>query len=202
MDRRALAVIHVVMPFAPDLNLGGAYNRWMESLPDDAWACFLDHDMMWTTPHWYAQLVEAIAFRPAAGAFTACTNRIASPWQKAEEVADCDDIAYHRKIGEARRARRTLLDITCTKGFGGVVTLLSKAAWREAGGYADGMYCVDHSLFFRLVARGRRVFMLDGLYVYHFRGSSGARPPLPAPKVMNCPCRGREEMPHERIALP
>jgi GT2 family glycosyltransferase len=198
-----LALILAMTPFAEDLNLGRAYNEAMALLPDDAWACFLDHDMMLTTPHWHAQLQEAVAFLPDAGAFTACTNRIASSWQKAPEAdSKSNDIAYHRQVGEARRSRRSLLDITCSKGFGGVLTLLSKAAWREAGGYADGMYCVDHSLFFRLVARGRRVFMLDGLYVYHFRGSSGARPPLVAPKVEHCPCRGAEQMPSIRLALP
>lgn len=196
-------MIAVAIPFARDLNLGAANNRIMSSLPEDGWACLLDHDMMLTTPHWYAQLEEAIAFRPDAGAFTCVTNRIASPWQRAEEADQAsDDIAYHRRIGEARRARRSLLDITPTKGFGGVLTLLSKAAWREAGGYSDGMYCCDHSLFFRLVERGRRVYMLENLYVYHFRGSSGMRPPLPAPKVENCPCRGPEQLPTERIALP
>lgn len=190
------------MPFALDLNLGDACNRAMNTVPEDGWCCLIDHDMMFTTPHWYAQLCEAAAFLPDAGAFTCVTNRIASPWQKAEEVVDCDDIAYHRRIGEARRTRRTLLDITSTKGYGGVLTLLSKAAWREAGGYSDGMYCVDHSIFFRLVARGRRVYMLENLYVYHFRGSSSRRPPLSAPKVAGCPCRGPEQAPREHVALP
>ena len=189
-------------PFDLDRNLGRAYNEAMRLLPEDGWSIFLDHDMMLTTPHWYAQIGEAIASRPHAGAFTAVTNRIASPWQRAEEVDQANhDVAYHRAIGEARRARRTLLDITCTKGFGGVVTVVSKEAWREAGGYAEGMYCVDHSLFFRLKDRGRRVYMIEGLYVYHWRGSSGARQPLEAPKVADCRCRGAEQMPTERVEL-
>lgn len=195
-------VIHAMTPFRADMNLGRAYNEEMERLPEGHWAAFFDHDMMLTTPHWHAQLEEAIACRPDAGAFTAVTNRIASSWQRApESLSAGNDIVRHRQIGERRRQVRTLLDITCTKGFGGVVTLLSKEAWRESGGYSDGMYCCDHSLFFRLVDAGRRVYLIEGLYVFHMRASSSANPPLAAPKVEGCRCRGPEVMPTERISL-
>lgn len=195
--------IFAVMPFDVDRNFGRACNEAIELLPAGAWAAILDHDAMFTTSHWYAQMLEAIACRPDAGAFAVVTNRIASPWQKALEAVDAgDDIKRHRAIGEARRAHRTLLDITCTKGFGGVVTLVSRDAWQQAGGYADGMYCIDHSLFFRTIAHGRRVYLIEGLYVYHLRASSSARPPVVAIKWADCPCRGPETMPKERIALP
>lgn len=195
--------LFAVMPFDVDRNFGRACNEAIALLPAGAWAAILDHDAMFTTPHWFAQMQEAIAFRPDAGAFAVVTNRIASPWQKAPEGVDAgDDVIRHRKIGEARRSCRTLLDITCTKGFGGVVTLVSRDAWEEAGGYADGLYCVDHSLFFRTVAKGRRVYLIEGLYVYHVRASSSARPPAPGAKWADCPCRGPETMPRERITLP
>jgi GT2 family glycosyltransferase len=196
-----MTAIFPMVPFRQDKNLGRAYNECMALLPDDAWAIFQDHDAMPTTPHWFRQFREAIEFLPDAGAFVACTNRIASPWQRVGDE-NSNDIAAHRAFGAERVKLRTLLDISGTKGFGGVLFTVSKAAWKEVGGFADGMYCCDHSLFFRLVARGRRVFMLDGLYVYHFRGSSNMRPPLAAPKVPNCPCRGPEVMPTERISLP
>lgn len=195
-------MLRPVMPFATDRNFGRACNETMAELPDGVWAVILDHDCMWTTPHWHAQILEAIACRPDAGAFAVVTNRIASPWQREPEaIAAGDDVVAHRKIGEARRARRTLLDITCTKGFGGVVTIVSKAAWAEAGGYADGLFCIDHSLFFRTVAAGRRVYLIEGLYVYHLRASS-SKPGPQEPKWKDCLCRGAEQMPTERIALP
>lgn len=197
-----MALIVTLMPFREDKNLGRACNELMELVPDGGWGCLLDHDMMFTTTHWFEQLQEAIACRPDAGAFTCMTNRIASPWQRAQVPTNNNDIAWHRQQGEARRANRTLLDITCTKGFGGVLTLLNKTAWRESGGYADGMYCADHSQFFRLVDKGWRVYLIEGLYVFHMRASSDARPPLEAPKVPNCRCRGLENQPTERITLP
>ena len=195
--------IVVQLPFARDLNLGRACNEAMERVPDGGWGVLMDHDIHLTTPYWFAQIEEAIACRPDAGAFCVVTNRIASPWQQAPEgIAAGDSLEAHYRVGEGRRARRTLTDITCTKGYGGVLQAVSKAAWREAGGYADGMYCVDHSIFFRMKAAGRRIYMIDGLYVLHRRVSSDRKPPLPAQKWEACPCRGREELPTERIALP
>lgn len=198
--------LYTFMPYAMDLNFGKACNDVMELLPEDGWACIIDHDMMFTTSYWYRQLQEVISAHPEAGAFAACTNRIASPWQRVDnalpEGTNPDDVREHRLVGEQRaHQNRTLLDITDTKGFGGVVTIVSKAAWKKAGGYGDGLYCVDHSLFFKLRTHGYRIYLIESLYVFHLRGSSGRRPPLVAPTVPGCPCRGVEKMPTERIAI-
>lgn len=194
--------IFPVMPFALDRNFGRACNETLAMLPAGSWAAIIDHDCMFTSPHWFAQMHEAIACKPDAGAFAVVTNRIASPWQKSTEgVAAGDDIHAHRKIGEARRGVRTLLDITCTKGFGGVVTLVNRDAWAETAGYADGLFCIDHSIHFRLIEKGRRIYLIEGLYVYHLRASSSQRGPQ-VPKWLDCPCRGIEVQPRERVALP
>ena len=189
-------------PFDLDKNLGRAYNNALALLPEDGWACLMDHDMMFTTPNWYAQLQEAIAYAPQ-GTFTAVTNRIASPWQRAEEVdRKNNDVQYHRKVGQARLRRRALLDISDSNGFGGVIICLSKATWRQVGGFADGLYCVDHSLFYKLRALELPSYLIEGLYVYHVRGSSEATPPMVAPKVPGCPCARKVPAPTQRLALP
>lgn len=192
-----------MMPFALDRNLGRAYNEAMALLPEDAWAVFLDHDMMLTTREWYRQIAEAIAFKPDAGTFVAVTNRIDAVWQRAQETdRDNHDIGYHTKIGLDRLKVRTLLDITDTKGFGGVCFALSKAAWRDAGGFANGLLCVDHSIHFGLQRAGRRVYLLEGLYVYHRRRAFVGPLPDDTPRAANCPCRGPEPMPTVRLTLP
>lgn len=191
-----------MMPFAPDMNLGRAYNEAMDLLPsEDSWAVFLDHDAMWTTRRWWSQVAEVAAAFPDAGAVTSVTNRIASPWQKAGDP-DCHDVAVHRKFGLERTKVRTLLDVTDTQGIGGVVIAISKASWRLAGGFADGMYCVDHSIHFRLRDAGRRVYVHEGLYVYHWRRANGDGPPANAPRAYGCPCRGPEKNPTRRVELP
>lgn len=196
--------IVVQLPFARDRNLGRACNEAMERVPDGGWGVLMDHDIHLTTPHWYAQIEEAIACRPDAGAFCVVTNRCASPWQQAPEgVAAGDSLEAHYRVGTERLKRRTLLDVTVSKGYGAVLHAVNKEAWRETAGFADGMFCVDHSYFFRAKANGRRFYMIDGLYVIHRRASStGLRVIPPELKWQECPCRGPETMPTERIALP
>lgn len=188
-------------PFREDKNLGRAYNDAMARLGVSDWAIFIDHDATFTTARWHAQIAEAIEYLPAAGALVAMTNRIASPWQRCGDQ-DSNDIAVHRRFGKERLKVRTLLDITGTKGFGGVCFAVSKQAWREAGGFADGLGCVDHSLHFGLQRAGRKVYLIEGLYLYHWRHWGEPDPTSSAPKAANCPCRGPEIAPTVRVTLP
>ena len=195
--------LHTMMPYALDRNLGRAYNEAMALVGEQDWVAFIDHDAMHTTRDWYRLIVEAIAFQPAAGAFVAVTNRIDASWQRAPEAdRDNHDIGYHTAIGLERLTRRTLLDITETKGFGGVCFATSKAAWRDAGGFADGLLCVDHSLHFGLQRAGRRIYLLENLYCYHRRRAFVGPLPADTPRAAHCPCRGSEPMPTVRLALP
>lgn len=196
-------MIRPMMPYLPG-NLGRAYNLEMERLDEGDWAVFVDHDALaGLTRQWVPVIEEAVTFKPDAGAFVAVTNRIDAVWQRAEEVdPENHDIGYHTAIAHARLKRRSLLDITETKGFGGVCFAVSKPAWREAGGFADGVLCVDHSLHFGLQRAGRRIYLLEHLYVYHRRRAFVGRLPADTPRVESCPCRGAELMPTVRLSLP
>jgi GT2 family glycosyltransferase len=202
VGRRMAIELVTFIPFDLEANLGRAYNRAMAMLPADGWACLFDHDAMPTTREWYRQLVEVIEHRPDVGLLTAATNRIASPWQRASEAdRENHDMAYHRKIGAARLARRTLLDVTETKGLGGVLMCLSRRSWELAGGFVDGMLCVDHMMHFAIARAGLRVYVLESLYVYHWRRAFGDNLPSTVPKARACPCRGPEPTPTKRIPI-
>lgn len=191
-----------MMPFRDDLNLGRAYNEAMALVPDDGWACLIDHDMSFTTKQWHAQLVEAITAVPEAGAFTCCANRIGAFWQRAGDPNQYD-MGWHYRFGAARRRVRTLLDITETKGLGGVLICLSKAVWHDVGGFVAGLLCVDHQMHFAIAATGRRLYLIEGLYVYHRRRAFDAELPHDTPRALACPCRlGPELEPTRRRVLP
>lgn len=199
-------LILAMTPFDAEANLGRAYNEAMALLPDDGWAVMLDHDCALTTRSWHAQIAEAIAFKPDAGAFVACTNRIAAPWQ---QVGDRNnhDMVHHRAFGAERLKVRSLLDVTDTQGFGGVAFAISKRTWDRIGGAPDGMLCVDHHLHFRCRKAGLRVYLLESWYVYHWRRgplANGEADNLPrdTPRAADCPCRGPEKNPTVRIQLP
>jgi GT2 family glycosyltransferase len=97
---------------------------------------------------------------------------------------------------------RTLLDVTDTMGFGGVAFAISKRAWEKAGGFVDGMLCVDHHMHFALRRAGLRVYLLEGWYVYHWRRAFGDDPSSDWPRAEGCRCRGPEKAPTRRITLP
>ena len=197
-----------MMPFAIDMNYGRACNEAMSLLPDDAWGCIVDHDMVFTTRAWYGQLDEAVRWaqtHPDAGLFTAVASRGWQRWQWTGQQPDNHDMAWHRRVGKALLKTRTLLDVTDNSGIAGVVMLLSKRAWARVGGFVDGMYCVDHGMHFALVDAGMRVYVIEGLYVQHWRRANGDAPPTTAPTAKNCRCcvvRKTERPPTTRIMLP
>jgi GT2 family glycosyltransferase len=196
-------VIYTMMPFALDYNLGRAYNESMALIGEDDWAVFLDHDAIWTTREWYRQLEEVTRAFPDVGLVTAIQSRGFQAWQVGPY--DGHDYARNREIGRQMLRHRTLLDVTDNSGIAGVVMLVSKRAWRKAGGFVDGMYCVDHAFHFALKAAGLRVYVHEGLYVYHWRRANGDAPPREAPTAPNCPCqkiRRTERAPSRQLRLP
>lgn len=191
-------MILCMTPFRMDKNLGRAYNESMELLGSDDWAVFLDHDAWWTTPRWYSQISSAIKAVPN-GTFTAVTNNIASSWQRAKANGlNSEDISQHRRIGTALLQNESILDVTNTAGIGGVVIVISKMNWKLIGGFVDGMFCVDHQMHYALRAAGQKIYLIEGLYVYHARGSSSDRLFVgPVAKDKNgreCHCRRHPEV--------
>lgn len=171
------AVLYTFVAFDPDMNLGRAYNRSMELLPDDAWACFLDHDAMFTTPYWHEQILRAIENYPEAGVFTAYTNRVGNEAQVIHAVERNDhDVVLHRQVGDLlfRAHEWRSADITMGDLLSGVLMVLSKRAWKRVGGFRDGFLGIDNQLHLDMRRIGLRVYLMLGLYVYHwYRGEGG-----------------------------
>ncbi len=174
------------IPYAEDWNLGQAYNEVMGSLPEDGWACLLDHDAMFTTGVWYRQLVDAIKREPQ-GTFTGITNRIGQlrdeeGWQQIGGLdRDCHDIALHRKIGTEMVELPHLLDVTDDRLMAGVMILMSKESWKAMGYFKEGLRGVDYAAHIALKKAGRKVFCIQGLYIYHWKRGDGTQFPKGTP---------------------
>jgi len=167
------------MPYANDRNLGRAYNEAMSLLPEDGWGCLIDHDVMFTTTEWHRQLTAAILAKPE-GCFSGVTNRIKSPYQRVPGVsAKNHDMAYHRKVGlKLALEKPRLLDVTEDPSGkdqtpAGFLMVLSKTAWREAGGFAEGLHYVDRVMWLSLKQAGRRLYIHKGVYLYHWHRAGG-----------------------------
>lgn len=170
------------LTFCPG-NLGKGYNEFMELLPDDDdWAVLMDNDVMFTTDRWWYQLKHAIEKDPKAGMFTAMTNRLGSP----EQVYECrkhrekhhlvfycskenhHDMVKHKEIGHCLMEQYGS-DVVKMKGFSrGMLMCISKATWKKVGGFPNGIGGVDMVFLRKLKSNNLPVYILKGLYVYHW----------------------------------
>ncbi|GAH22455.1 unnamed protein product, partial [marine sediment metagenome] len=188
-------MIYTCIPYAPkehDKDLTWAYNKFMEALPnDDDWACFIDHDAMFTTYDWYHQLDEIIKNHPQYSCFTAVTNREYATWQIPEGVdVNNHDIVYHRGIGANLEAENygRVIDVTdCseslllpqpqasppeTSPLCGIMILYKKSVWKDIPFRKyykhDTIFGVDNLIHLDLKKAGHRVGLAIGVYLYHW----------------------------------
>ncbi len=177
------------IPYSPrsaGKNLGFAYNELMARLRDEDWACFIDHDACFTTYDWYAQLEEITAELTEPCVLTAVTNRLGSHWQLVPGVdRDNHSMAYHRRVGKAVQSasRHVLRDATRESLMSGVVILLSKQTWLRLGGFADGFLGVDNAIHQAARERGGRVYLMEGVYVYHWYRAAEDPPSVSSPDL-------------------
>lgn len=156
-------------------NLGRAYNEIMGTVCPGDWVCFLDHDAVFTTRDWYVQLLEAIDANPRAGLLTAVTNRIGNKEQIAPGCPLGHDMKEHRAFGSKAKEQHgsSVVDITNKHLTSGVVMCLSHETWEAMGGFPDGFFGVDNETHRRVRRTGKRVYLMPGLYVYHWYRGDG-----------------------------
>ena len=173
-------MIYTHIPYTPKehgTNLGYAYNKFMDMLPDDNdWGCFIDHDSMFTTTNWYHQLEDIICKNQDIGAFGARTNRVANTFQLVGNIDIMNnDIEYHRKIGKHIQSKY-YDDLLCLKknntnqyGYSGVFILIKKSTWKKINGFrTDGFTNVDNDFRKRLHKNNIKFCILNGVYLYHW----------------------------------
>ncbi len=177
--RQVIIMIYANIPYAPDKtkNLGQAYNQFMTLLKDEDWACFIDHDAMFTTIDWYDQLVNIIDKYQDAGMFTAKTNRVGNEKQLYKgKKSDNHDIVYHRRIG--RKLQKKYYDIVSEvipdSPVSGVVILIKKQVWNDYR-FDNGFLAVDNKMCWKLIDAGKKVYIMEGVYVYHWYRGDGNR---------------------------
>lgn len=172
--------------FTGQRDLGQAYNLAMEAVPDTDWACMCDYDVMFLSPHFY-QVLQSYAQLAAVqnyGLLVPLTNRIGNPHQRYPlPDPDMHDIVQHRRIAADVLASGEgsiyITDVTrAMPRISGLVMLVSKAAWKRAGGFAHGFF-VDNDFHFRIKQAGMGVGIMRQLYVYHFYRGDGDLSHLP-----------------------
>lgn len=169
-----------VQPWAPDGDLGKAYNDVLEYFNFDDILVLLDWDAMFTTQHWYKQIEKAFEEYPDAGIVTGVTNRIGNRLQLPDEEPPAShDMREHRKFGQLiyEKYDGKISDLTHPEirqdYLGGVLMAIQVGRWAYLNGFPEkmGKFGVDNEMHRRIQEFNLRVISLRGLYVYHwYRG--------------------------------
>jgi GT2 family glycosyltransferase len=168
-------MIHDIIPYSIDKNLGKAYNDAMALIPDGDHVCFRDGDTCWLTPKYGVHLAEYVRLYPDA-VLTCWVSRI---HERAEQQAPGNreqfDMREHLKLSELYKAN--LYRVTHLHGFvSGTCMVIPKSVWlkhkfAEKQVYEDqgphNLLGVDNDFTNRIRAAGIPVLRMDGIYIWH-----------------------------------
>jgi len=158
----------VITPYLPKKNLGHAYNVAMES--SDGWVIFHDDDVfLRTQPKWYDICIAAIEqVGHDAGFITCVTNRIACPQQRCVDAPKGNDLIKHIEYAEQRYHKwgNAVVEIPRVKPSG-FFFITNTTVWNNAGKFPPGFLGVDNRYANQVKKAGYKVYMMEGLYVYH-----------------------------------
>lgn len=164
------------IPWSQEKNLGNAYNDFMELIPEDDYACFIDGDAMFLTTYFGSQIYDIVNKYPECGIFTCKTNRIGCIYQREKNMWLVDEMQQHRSLAALNQkdSYHSVKDITnlgTDEPMGGVLILISKKVWKKIGGFADGILGVDNKLHWSCIKNNEKVYLMEGVYIYHwYRG--------------------------------
>jgi len=163
-------IVHDIIPFAQDKNLGKAYNEEMARIPDGHWACFRDGDTSWMTPDYGVHLHEYALRFPDAGILTCLTNRIStlSPGQLLGGViSEETDMRKHYHLAEKQKALLYQVQ-PIDRVISGFVMMISKKTWDDVK-FVENRKClvVDNIFSRRILSTGRKILCMQGLYIWH-----------------------------------
>jgi GT2 family glycosyltransferase len=175
--------IWVNIAFDTDCNkLGDKYNAFMNLIPKEDWACFLDHDAIFTTYNWYGQMMDYIKDYPDAGLFVCVTNRSGQKHQVINPIhsgvikkdglpifcseKNSHDMYYHRTVGSKLKWVTKATDITGIISSG-MLMLTSKKVWEKVK-FRPGFLGVDTGFHRDVRKAGYKIYRMEGLYIYHW----------------------------------
>lgn len=161
-------MIHVTIPYALDKNLGAAYNRAMQLIPANDWACIIDYDVQFLTPDAIKHLHEYVRLHPDAGMMTCFTNRVGCNEQLLSgKFSEKSDMLHHLNL--AKIQQKKLYQMTELKSLiSGFLMVIKKETWEDHRFVESGKCLgVDNHFCKAVQASGKKVLRMDGIYVFH-----------------------------------
>lgn len=180
----------LIAPWAPDGDIGAAYNLWLERERRYQWVVFIDHDGEVLNRDWHARLEAGVAElerrratlnrynRPPAGIITIAVNRLKKfnddhdgHRQSCGILGDhgtADRVAFAAAL-EAKWGNELVVLGTETPAtlMAGYFMCVNVELALEVGGFAEGFAGVDNEMHRRLEQYGYGVYLMPGLLFWH-----------------------------------
>lgn len=155
-------------PYNTQKNIGKGLNEFCSLIPDDAWICLQDGDMLYLTPDWGVQVEEAIKRHGEQYDVIGCmTNRLARDTQRLAALDDNHDIIYHYEIAKEERDKNWGQVVEVNKPIAGMFMLFKKSLWNRVK-FKENDIAFDDSFCKVVKNQGGKFGVMTGLYVYHF----------------------------------
>jgi len=168
-------MIHYNIPWDSGKNLSGAYNRFMNMIPENDWACFVDGDARFTIYN-YGEVLDSIVEKHGKvyPLMTAMTNRVGTDYQCVRGSWGQQYDWQHRHTGKmlAQIHGLDVDDITDNTPLSGVLILCKRELWEKASGLTPGkMLGADNLFHYAALKAGAKVGLMRGIYMEHwYRG--------------------------------
>lgn len=165
-------MIWYFLPVSEKKNLAEAYNQYgsLVKSPDD-WLVFQDRDVMYLTHDYFEIIQDTITANPQYSLFTCLTNRVGNLSQcYGNEISENPDILYHEEIA-SRLARENRTQVKNFHGvISGMVMIIQKKTWDYIGGAGTrpGLLGVDNHISRKIIQAGKKIGIMQGLYVLHY----------------------------------
>lgn len=150
-------------------NIGGAYNRHIKHLPDDAWICISDHDSNFLIPDFGKQLHDIVEKHGDEYALFGCvTNRLRGKHQLYNnEFSNDFNMKHHFEIA-CDLYKNYYSEVEETHGVAGVMMLFNKQTWLKTGGFEENNVACD-TAFNNAIKRLNlgQIGIMKGVYLFH-----------------------------------
>lgn len=162
-------IVHDIIPFSLEKNLGKSYNETMQRIPDGDTACLRDGDTCWLTPDYGVHLQKYAEMNPES-VLTCYTNRV-STLSKMQlltgRVSEVSDIRQH--IETAGKMLKNLYSVTeINRDISGFCMVVPKSVWGLHPFPEDGL-CLGVDTWWgrKIRAAGIKILRMDAIYLWH-----------------------------------
>jgi GT2 family glycosyltransferase len=155
-------MIYLNTPIGKKEEFGNNINRFVDIIGNDDWALIVDHDTLFTTTHWFGQVISAT--KKGDALLTCVMNKSGNPPQKID--CNSDSLEEHFKKGRELYEQYGSEMEKISGEFCAAFMLFPKKIWEDVGGFKSGFRGIDYD-FFKRVGDKYPIKLLKGLYIYH-----------------------------------